>query len=105
MNVSEIRGMKADLAGKFKAKGIATDEALLKAAKTPAQRKELSAAVGLDASVILEFANRADLARIVGIGEVFSDLLENTGVDTVKELSKRVPDNLLAKTTEVNPAT
>ncbi len=104
MNISEIRGMKAGLAAKFKAKGIATDEALLNAAKTPAQRKELGAAIGLDAGVVLEFANRADLARIVGIGEVFSDLLENAGVDTVKELSKRVPDNLLSKITEVNAA-
>jgi predicted flap endonuclease-1-like 5' DNA nuclease len=104
MNVSEIRGMKADVAAKFKAKGIATDEALLNAAKTPAQRKELAALVGLDASAILEFANRADLARISGIGEVFADLLENAGVDTVKELSKRVPENLLAKITEVNAA-
>jgi predicted flap endonuclease-1-like 5' DNA nuclease len=104
MNVSEIRGMKADVAAKFKAKGIATDEALLNAAKTPALRKELAAAVGLEAGAVLEFANRADLARVAGIGEVFADLLENAGVDTVKELSKRVPENLLAKITEVNTA-
>jgi predicted flap endonuclease-1-like 5' DNA nuclease len=102
MNVGEIRGMPAEVAAKFKAKGIATDEALLEAAKTPAQRKELAAAAGLEPSAILEFANRADLARIVGIGGVFADLLENSGVDTAKELSKRVPENLLAKLTEVN---
>jgi predicted flap endonuclease-1-like 5' DNA nuclease len=49
---------------------------------------------------ILELANRADLARIVGIGAVYSNLLENAGVDTVVELSKRVPENLYAKIQE-----
>ena len=49
---------------------------------------------------MLELVNRADLARIKGIGEVYSNLLENAGVDTVLELSKRVPANLHAKLVE-----
>jgi len=53
-------------------------------------------------SVVLDLANRADLARVNGIGTVFADLLEKAGVDTVKELATRNPDNLLAKMTEVN---
>jgi predicted flap endonuclease-1-like 5' DNA nuclease len=32
--------------------------------------------------------------RIKGIAEEYSDLLEEAGVDTVKELRKRVPENL-----------
>jgi hypothetical protein len=51
---------------------------------------------------ILELANRADLARIKGIAGVYSDLLEEAGVDTVKELKGRVPENLHAKLLEVN---
>ena len=51
---------------------------------------------------ILELANRADLARVRGIGGVFSDLLEQAGVDTVKELATRSPDNLHAKLLEMN---
>ena len=49
-------------------------------------------------------ANRADLARIKGISGVYSDLMEQAGVDTVKELAKRRPDNLLQKLTETNDA-
>ena len=41
--------------------------------------------------------NIADLLRIKGVGEEYSDLLEETGVDTVVELSKRVPEHLHAK--------
>ncbi len=43
-----------------------------------------------------------DLYRIKGIGSEYSELLEASGVDTVKELKNRVPANLEKKMTEVN---
>ena len=65
-----------------------------------AGRKELAAKIAADPKEVLELVNRADLARVKGIGEVYSNLLENAGVDTVLELSKRVPANLHAKLLE-----
>ena len=44
------------------------------------------------------------LHRVKGIGSEYADLLEAAGVDTVVELSKRVPANLLAKMEEANQA-
>jgi len=52
--------------------------------------------------MILEWVNLADLFRIKGIGEEYSDLLEEAGVDSVVELAKRDPENLHAKMAEVN---
>jgi predicted flap endonuclease-1-like 5' DNA nuclease len=43
----------------------------------------------------------ADLFRIKGIGTQYSELLEAVGVDTVKELRNRNPENLHAKLVEV----
>jgi predicted flap endonuclease-1-like 5' DNA nuclease len=43
-----------------------------------------------------------DLFRIKGVGEEYSELLEASGVDTVKELCNRAPENLTAKMEEVN---
>jgi predicted flap endonuclease-1-like 5' DNA nuclease len=40
--------------------------------------------------------------RIKGIGEEYSDLLEEAGVDTIKELRNRSAKNLHAKILEVN---
>jgi predicted flap endonuclease-1-like 5' DNA nuclease len=40
--------------------------------------------------------------EIKGVAGAFSDMLENAGVDTVKELAGRVPENLQAKLAEVN---
>ena len=65
-------------------------------------------AVGLWAAVstclLLTWANRADLMRVRGVGEEYSDLLEQSGVDTVKELRNRKPENLHAKMIETNIA-
>lgn len=100
--VSELKGITDAVLNVFKAQGLANSDALLAAAKTPAGRKQLAAVTGVDASVILALANRADLARINGIGSVYSDLLEEAGVDTVKELAHRSPENLYAKVNEIN---
>ena len=42
------------------------------------------------------------LYRINGVGPQFAELLEASGVDTVKELKHRVAANLAAKLAEVN---
>lgn len=99
---SQLRGMTADLSAKLHMHGLIHSDSLLEAVKTPADRQALAAKVGVNAADILELANRADLARIKGIGKVFSDLLERAGVDTVRELSHRVPENLHAKLAEIN---
>lgn len=100
--VGELRGISKSLAAKLKQQGFSDSERFLEAVKTPAGRKELASKAGVDVKAILELANRADLARVEGIGKVFSNLLENAGVDTIKELAKRDADNLHAKLTEVN---
>lgn len=82
--------------------GIKTTEALLKRGATPKGRKEIEGASGLGHKLILEWVNLADLFRIKGIAEEYSDLLEEAGVDTVVELGKRKADNLYKKVLEVN---
>ncbi len=46
--------------------------------------------------------NRADLFRIRGVGEEYSDLLEASGVDSVPELAQRNAEHLLQKMLDVN---
>ncbi len=104
MRLHQIRGIQMHTAERLAAEGVKTSEALLEAGKTVVGRKELAAKVGADPKEILELVNRADLARIRGIGEVYSNLLENAGVDTVAELAKRVPANLHAKLLEQTQA-
>lgn len=100
--INELKGMTSEVSAKLKELGISNNELLVQAAKSPEERKTLAAKVGIDSRALLELANRADLSRIKGVAGVYSDLLEQAGVDTVKELSKRRPDNLHAKILEVN---
>jgi len=100
--LTAIEGIADIYANKLKMAGVPTVEALLEKGATPAGREELAAATDISSKLILEWINLADLFRIKGIGEEYSDLLEEAGVDTVPELAQRNPENLLAKILEVN---
>lgn len=100
--IAKLRGLDEALAGKLKAEGLKDSDLFLETASTPKGRKELAAKCEVDTKVILQLANRADLARVKGVAGVFGDLLEVAGVDTVKELATRRPDNLHKKMVETN---
>lgn len=102
MAFEEIKGITAKAVETLKAEGIGDFEEFLKAGATPSGRASLAKKLGVDNKVVLEWVNRADLARVKGIGNVYADLLEEAGVDTVKELAGRVPANLAAKILEIN---
>jgi predicted flap endonuclease-1-like 5' DNA nuclease len=99
-----IKGIDADSVAKLKDMSIDTTDELLENARSAAQRKELAAKIGVDAKIILEWVNRADLMRINGVGTEYANLLEECGVDSCKELQHRKPENLHAKLKEVNEA-
>lgn len=98
----KIEGIGPLYAQKLKGLGIATTESLLQKGATPQGRREIAEQTGISDNLILEWVNMADLFRIKGIAEEYSDLLEESGVDTVVELAQRNPDNLYRKMTEVN---
>jgi len=102
INIIDIEGIGPTYAQKLNSINIYTTSDLLKAGATPLGRKELAEKTGISGKLILEWVNLADLFRIKGVGEEYSDLLEEAGVDTVVELAKRVPENLHAKMLEVN---
>jgi predicted flap endonuclease-1-like 5' DNA nuclease len=101
-NLIEIEGIGPVYAEKLKAAGLTTTDALLEAGATPKGRQELEEKTGISHAQILRWVNMADLFRIKGIGEQYSDLLEAAGVDTVPELAQRNPVNLLVQLTQCN---
>jgi predicted flap endonuclease-1-like 5' DNA nuclease len=99
-----IEGIGPIYAGQLRAAGIRSVEALLGAGATPKGRADLEEKSGIGHALILEWVNLADLMRIKGVGEEYSDLLEEAGVDTIKELRNRVPENLHQAIVRVNEA-
>ena len=101
-SIIDVEGIGKVYKNKLAKVKILTTDALLEAGATPKDRKALAEKTGIGDALILEWVNLADLYRIKGIGSEYSDLLEEAGVDTVVELSKRVPKNLYDKMVEVN---
>jgi predicted flap endonuclease-1-like 5' DNA nuclease len=100
--IAKVRGITESAAASMKGAEIKDSAQFLAMARTAADRAMLAEKLGVTPQVVLEWANRADLIRINGIGSVFSDLLEETGVDTVMELARRNAENLHGRLLEVN---
>jgi predicted flap endonuclease-1-like 5' DNA nuclease len=100
--VEEIEGIGPAYAKKLADAGIATTDNLLDACGDAKGREAVAAKTGISAKVLLTWANMADLMRISGVGEEYSQLLEAAGIDTVKELRNRNAENLAARMEEVN---
>ncbi len=101
-NVVDIEGIGTTYASKLEIHGIKTTTDLLVKAGTKAGREVLAAGSKLPETLILTWVNHADLMRINGIAGQTAEILEAAGVDTVKELATRNPENLHAKLVEVN---
>ena len=102
MNIEKIEGIGPKNAAALAKAGIKTTEGLLKAGATKKGRQELAEKTKISETNILGWVNRADLMRVKGVGEEYSDLLEKAGVDTVKELRNRNAANLWKAMKEVN---
>lgn len=102
--LEKIEGIGDVYAAKLRSAGVSSISALLSMGSTPKGRQDIADKSGISSKLILEWVNHADLFRIKGVGEEYSDLLEEAGVDTVVELAQRRADNLFEKMVEVNKA-
>ncbi len=100
--IIDVEGIGPVYTQRLTAIGVKTTNNLLKKGATPAGREELAQKAGISADLILEWVNHADLFRIKGVGEEYSDLLEAAGVDTVPELAQRNADNLYTALKQTN---
>ncbi len=101
-SIDAIEGIGHRQATALRKARIRTVEALLKKGSTRTGRRDVAEATKISEKLVLEWVNRADLMRVRGVGEEYSDLLEAAGVDTVKELRRRNAGNLLASMVEIN---
>lgn len=100
--IEQIEGIGPTYGDKLKGCDIITTDDLLAKCAPKAGRVEVANDTGISETLLRDWANMADLMRIKGIGEEYSDLLEEAGVDTVKELRNRNAENLAVKLAEVN---
>ena len=92
--ISDLKGLQPEVKTKLEFEGIRNTQQFLERTRTPQQRTELAHKVGATLVAIKELANRADLMRLTGVGGDFSNMLEEAGVNSCKELQHRVPEKL-----------
>ena len=100
--IDEIEGIGPTYRERLIGAEIQTTDDLLKYCCDARGRKQVSAQTGLSEGQLLAWSNMADMMRISGIGPQYAELLEASGVDTVKELRNRNAENLASKMGEVN---
>ena len=100
--IADMRAVGAFYATKLKAVGIRSTTKLLERARTAKGRRQLAEISGIPETHILKWANMADLMRVRGVAEDYSELLGAAGVDTVKELKRRNAANLVARMAAIN---
>ncbi|NNF02162.1 MAG: DUF4332 domain-containing protein [Bacteroidia bacterium] len=101
-SLSTLNGVNKTNTSKLKKAGVGSVESLLKAGGTKKGRKDLATSTKINEKTLLKWVNMADLCRIKGVSKKYSELLEAAGVDTVKELKTRKPENLVEKMEKVN---
>ncbi|MFN8439172.1 MAG: DUF4332 domain-containing protein [Caldilineaceae bacterium] len=94
--------MSNELRNALEKAGITTMEQLLDRGATKLQRQELAKYIGQSERDILTWVNRVDLMRVKGIGQEYTDLLEATGVYSVKQLGCLLSSSLFSKMLAVN---
>jgi predicted flap endonuclease-1-like 5' DNA nuclease len=98
----KLYGVEPTLENKLKERGIKDSEDLLKHCGSPAELGQLAEATGVEPVVLKQLVHRADLARIRGVGEAYTQLLEAAGVSTLGDLAERCPEDLRDQFTRIN---
>ncbi len=101
-NIQDVEGIGPTYAQILKDNGITTTAKFLEECGSRKGRKDLVNKTSLNEGNILKWVNMCDLFRINGVAGQFAELLESSGVDTVKELRNRNAENLAEKMGEVN---
>jgi predicted flap endonuclease-1-like 5' DNA nuclease len=101
-NIQNVEGIGPKYAEILKQHGIDTTDRLLELCCSRSGREELAEKTSISVSKILKWVNMCDLFRINGVAGQFAELLECSGVDTIKELRNRNAENLAMQMAEVN---
>jgi hypothetical protein len=102
--LTDIDGIDRNVAATLKSAGVRSSRSLLDAAATARGRKELAERTGIPEKQLLRWANVAHFMSIRGVSREYADLLQKSGVDTVKELKYRNPGKLVEAMGKINRA-
>lgn len=102
IKMSIISGVGKIDSEKLKKEGLENADEFFARAKTKIGRDELALKLKINSDKILKWANFIDLLRIENLSKNNAILLNESGVETISELKKEKPEELLEKIKKAN---
>jgi predicted RNase H-like nuclease (RuvC/YqgF family) len=103
-DIEVVEGIAEVFGGKLRALGMPTTKELLLRCGEPAGRAAVAKELNFKEELLYTWACIADLMRVKGIGEEFSELVVESGVRSVTDLAACDPEALVAEMTRVDEA-
>jgi predicted flap endonuclease-1-like 5' DNA nuclease len=100
--ITDIEGIGASFAKKLAKAGVVNTDQMLDQGKTKKVRSDLAKKTGISDAHLDKWAKMADVMRIKGVAEEYSELLVECGVKSVTDLCKKKPDTLVKAFTKEN---
>jgi hypothetical protein len=104
VQISGLACLDPELAEKLVNFGVTSTDRLLLVAARKQGREDLSHETSIDEDSILALVHLADMMRVEGIGSEYCTLLNEVGVNTLKQLSRRSPSRLFDEICQENKA-
>lgn len=99
--ITKLHGMERGLEVRLKARGVKDTEDLIALCQR-GDLHSLAMELGIDEETLRCLVNRAHLARLRGVGEAYTALLEAAGVKTLGDLATKAPDELRSQFEKLN---
>jgi hypothetical protein len=100
--MTDLKNIDQALVVKLKAAGVETTSEMMKVWHDPDRRTEVASSSGLSEDQFKRMVSMARMARMVGVGPKYADLLVTAGVIGRKSLSKHTPEELVKHLAEVS---
>ena len=100
--ISKLRGVPHSARVALKSRKITNCSQLLTAAGEASRRLALAQQIGADPELLVRIVQRADMARVNGVGAVFGLMLEDLGIRDVAALARQAPEHLHAQVRDYN---
>jgi len=92
--VGKLGGVPSQVLAVLKSRRITLSSQLLAVAGKAVRREAFAASSGIDPELLLRLVQRADRARLRGVGVVFGKMLDDLGVRDVPTLAAQDPETL-----------
>jgi nucleotidyltransferase/DNA polymerase involved in DNA repair len=102
--ISKLRGVPFQVRVALKVRRITTCAQLLAVAAHAQDREALARSIRVDPEILTGLVQRADMARVNGVGAVFGLILEELGIRDVGALAEQEPEALHDRVRQYNRA-